>query len=221
MPTQTNTSRPIPVGKRKEFMLAGKSIFTVENPETGKRYTFKINYKSSDDSSRFTSGIFFVSYLYGPDNTKDYRYIGIITEAGLQFKITKKSRPGTHLEAFKYIWQHTESERFVFYHEGRCGKCGRRLTVPESIDAGFGPVCGGFTAKKKEAKQKAKQQTEQASLFHALETEDRCECGASVVKCNCCQKFVCITQTRQVDEDPTVVWCKECIRKDKVYASTN
>jgi hypothetical protein len=27
------------------------------------------------------------------------------------------------------------------WHEGRCGKCGRALTVPESIESGLGPVC--------------------------------------------------------------------------------
>ena len=31
--------------------------------------------------------------------------------------------------------------RFEFRHEGRCGRCGRALTVPESIDTGFGPHC--------------------------------------------------------------------------------
>lgn len=28
-----------------------------------------------------------------------------------------------------------------WWHEGRCGRCGRRLTVPESIESGFGPEC--------------------------------------------------------------------------------
>lgn len=28
-----------------------------------------------------------------------------------------------------------------FWHEGRCGHCGRRLTVPASIFTGFGPDC--------------------------------------------------------------------------------
>jgi hypothetical protein len=29
------------------------------------------------------------------------------------------------------------------WHEGRCGACGRRLTVPESIERGLGPECYG------------------------------------------------------------------------------
>jgi hypothetical protein len=31
--------------------------------------------------------------------------------------------------------------RLRFYHEGRCGKCARVLTVPASIELGLGPVC--------------------------------------------------------------------------------
>lgn len=31
--------------------------------------------------------------------------------------------------------------RVEFFHEGRCGRCGHRLTVPESIETGLGPVC--------------------------------------------------------------------------------
>lgn len=27
------------------------------------------------------------------------------------------------------------------WHEGKCGRCGRQLTVPESIESGFGPEC--------------------------------------------------------------------------------
>lgn len=32
-------------------------------------------------------------------------------------------------------------EKSDWWHEGVCGRCGRRLTVPESIETGFGPEC--------------------------------------------------------------------------------
>lgn len=32
-------------------------------------------------------------------------------------------------------------EQAEWWHEGVCGRCGRRLTVPESIETGFGPEC--------------------------------------------------------------------------------
>lgn len=28
-----------------------------------------------------------------------------------------------------------------FWHQGYCGRCGKVLTVPKSIEQGFGPVC--------------------------------------------------------------------------------
>ena len=35
-----------------------------------------------------------------------------------------------------------ELEDYIeLWHEGRCGKCGRVLTVPTSISTGFGPDC--------------------------------------------------------------------------------
>jgi hypothetical protein len=27
------------------------------------------------------------------------------------------------------------------HHEGKCGRCGRLLTVPSSIESGIGPEC--------------------------------------------------------------------------------
>ena len=32
---------------------------------------------------------------------------------------------------------------FDVHHEGKCGKCGRPLTVPESVKTGLGPICSG------------------------------------------------------------------------------
>jgi len=39
-------------------------------------------------------------------------------------------------------------EKVEFWHEGRCGDCGRRLTVPESIARGIGPICWDGTTVK-------------------------------------------------------------------------
>lgn len=36
----------------------------------------------------------------------------------------------------------------VFYHEGMCCKCARRLTVPASILTGYGPDCANLVGKK-------------------------------------------------------------------------
>lgn len=54
-------------------------------------------------------------------------------------------------KAFRWLWvQLTKGnelpDKVEVWHEGRCGACGRRLTVPESIAQGLGPVCAGLVA---------------------------------------------------------------------------
>jgi len=128
----------------KEFITGGNSTFTILNDKTNTRYTFKV--KKSKDSK-----VSFVSYLSGSDNTSDYNYMGILNKFG-QYKLTKNSRVKTEStvnKTFAWLWFHVKNnnlfpESVHFYHEGRCGRCGRKLTTPESIDRGFGPVCYGL-----------------------------------------------------------------------------
>ena len=47
--------------------------------------------------------------------------------------------------AFQYLLDYmggkTEAKSLEIWHEGRCGRCGRKLTVPSSIESGIGPEC--------------------------------------------------------------------------------
>ena len=43
----------------------------------------------------------------------------------------------------RYTYRITKADG---WHEGRCGRCGRKLTVPESIEAGYGPECINLVA---------------------------------------------------------------------------
>jgi hypothetical protein len=38
--------------------------------------------------------------------------------------------------------------KLLYYHQGKCGRCARKLTVPESIINGIGPVCAEKTGEK-------------------------------------------------------------------------
>jgi Family of unknown function (DUF6011) len=143
----------------KKFILAGNAYFTVRSQATGTRYTFRVakpadpekkpdpwNYHSLPSDSRF------VSYLAGPDNTSDYVYLGMLR--GNKFFVTRASKRLENsqvFKAFRWVWEHLCNNQLApkteVWHEGRCGVCGRPLTVPESIEAGIGPVCaekGGF-----------------------------------------------------------------------------
>jgi len=124
----------------KQFVTAGRALFTIKNEESGGRFTFKV--KQPDRARDF----WFVSVLDGPDNYSNYKYIGSIFST--DFRRTTKSRVSSDspcFKAFKWFWKRVVvdqlPEKVSVYHEGRCGRCGRRLTVPESIQSGFGPEC--------------------------------------------------------------------------------
>lgn len=130
----------------KRHILAGNSILTFRNSKTNNHLTFKV--KKHKDKK-----LWFVSYLAGSDNTNDFRYLGIIDKdfktKKFHFHLTKKSACGKDATVYKgfkviYNWLSENAgfpEDLEVYHEGVCGRCGRRLTVPESIESGFGPVC--------------------------------------------------------------------------------
>ena len=128
--------------RSQQFVFGGKSLFTVRNEETGNRFTFKVRaFKKADKE------MYFVSVLNGQDNDSSYSYIG--TAFGkTSFSRTSKSKVSADAQSFKVfnylvnaMANNTLSEKVNIYHEGKCARCGRTLTVPESIESGFGPEC--------------------------------------------------------------------------------
>ena len=139
------------------FIQAGKAIFTVEVPEAHRpqgakpHYTFKVT--SKDDRILADEKIRFLSLLTGPDNTSDYAYIGILKSDG-NVKLTGASRMTAESYPVKLASRVISriisgdvgpilDAGFDVHHEGRCCRCGRKLTTPESIKAGIGPECAG------------------------------------------------------------------------------
>lgn len=95
--------------------------------------------------------VYFVNLLRGPDNTADFAYMGVMREKPARFFWTaasgKVGRSAPAYKALLWLVQMMNLERDVLgtqlevWHEDRCGRCGRKLTVPESIAAGLGPEC--------------------------------------------------------------------------------
>ena len=119
-----------------KFMFAGNSISTFVNTKTDNRFTFKVKQKKD-------SNLFFVSVLTNPDV---YVYIGTVIDG--QFKHGKKSKISKDAQSFRvfdYVFgsliKNNLPNFIEIWHEGRCGKCGRTLTVPDSIANGLGPEC--------------------------------------------------------------------------------
>jgi len=128
------------------FILAGNAVFTLRNPATGNRFTFRVRAGKGEGAPHF------VQVLTGPDNGADFTYLGCIFTDG-RFMVTRKSRispDAPSARAFSWAWNRVHAGRDLgpaeVWHEGRCGACGRALTVPESIQTGLGPICAGRAA---------------------------------------------------------------------------
>lgn len=132
----------------KKFILAGQAIFTVECPD-GKHYTYRVERVEANDS---WPEAWFCGLLTGPDNTSDYSYIGKLDPLTSEVRHTKKSFVPVDAFSFRLVnrvlarlWSGDaaaiEKHGYKVHHEGRCGRCGRALTVPSSVESGFGPEC--------------------------------------------------------------------------------
>ena len=132
----------------KRFVTAGRAIFTLQGKDS--RYTFRVNRAEPKPGSQYTQPAYFVSLLTGPDNLDDYTYAGLLDVQTGQIRITRASKytaESQPIKAFNWaigrIWQGKPIAPAVFYHIGRCARCGRALTVPSSIETGLGPECAG------------------------------------------------------------------------------
>ena len=91
----------------------------------------------------------FVKLLTGPDNTTSYTYLGNLRMLPHpRYEHGRKSTIGEDAPGAKAIGWYlarlltgASVDGVEVWHEGRCGRCGLKLTVPESIERGFGEEC--------------------------------------------------------------------------------
>ena len=130
----------------KEFVLAGKAVFTISNGS--QHYTYKVRHMPGND--RWPES-WYIYLLTGPDNTSDYTYVGVLKARTGAVLLTQKSRYTEDSLPVKVVrwaiglmWSGKPlPEGYSMQHEGRCGRCGRVLTHPESLESGLGPECQG------------------------------------------------------------------------------
>lgn len=145
----------------REFMLAGRAVFTVEVPASFRtdkdypeqatchpHYTFKIkNVPPAGEHRRC-----FMAFLLA-DGDK-YFYMGIVKPYNGEVIRTPKSRYGEESWPWKIltrvlirVWRNEqiviEDKGFVLKPSGQCARCGRELTHPRSLISGLGPECEG------------------------------------------------------------------------------
>ena len=131
-------------GALDRFMRAGRAIFTVESTKTGRHFTYRVLRPAADPGAPMPP--LFVNLLVGPDNTANYTYAGVLGVDRVRLtRGSKLTAESVGFKAINYVLKHVAAGQLppdaAVRHEGRCGRCGLRLTVPSSIDAGIGPEC--------------------------------------------------------------------------------
>lgn len=137
-----NNRRALPNDKARQYLLSGNAILTFKNTQTMGRFTFKVSYPKNPRNDQAPH---FVAVLTGPDNTSNYKYFGNIWPDGT-LKMARRAKIGPNalaVRSFAYLWEHIDElpEHVEVWHHGFCLRCGRQLTVPESIASGYGPDC--------------------------------------------------------------------------------
>jgi hypothetical protein len=124
----------------KTFILGGNATFTVTSRKSGVRFTFKVRQPSPDMPH-------FVKLLNGADNENSFEFFGTIFGAET-FRHSRKARitpDAPSAKAFDWLWRNINNPAQLaqvdIHHEGKCCCCGRKLTVPASIELGVGPEC--------------------------------------------------------------------------------
>lgn len=127
-----------------QFMFAGNATFTFKSLLTDTHITYKC-VQSLAVENRIA-----VYYLNGPDNYTNYHKLCyILVENGIpklielfngQFNNKTKT-----LKSFEFVFRNLcigiLMNNLEIWHEGKCCCCGRKLTVPSSIENGIGPEC--------------------------------------------------------------------------------
>lgn len=128
-----------------EWVRAGNAVFTVVSNATGTRFTFRVRQPKPDAPH-------FVGVLTGPDNESSYTFLGTLFADGT-YRHGRKSSIGADAPSakaatwfFNNLGNAAAMAKCKVYHEGRCCRCGRKLTVPSSVESGIGPECAGRMA---------------------------------------------------------------------------
>lgn len=129
--------------------------YTLQNAETGEHRTFNIS------TQKFAPGKRILSLLSGTDNTSDYTGFAFIEDDKITVWHSKRGQQGKK-SPFEYyaalieqlVVTQDENEEiktsiefgcrsYIVMISKRCMVCNRKLTSPESIKLGVGPVCAG------------------------------------------------------------------------------
>lgn len=134
-------------------LFAGKATFTVEPTaefcRTHNLYPH-FTYRVSESKNKTC---YFLNKLTGPDNKRNYSYMGLLERSG-NLRLTAKSRFGANsmevriakrcisaiIEGPRGI-RKIEDAGWTINSSGQCSRCGHKLTATASLETEVGPEC--------------------------------------------------------------------------------
>lgn len=141
----TPAAVPMFIRATREGRAKGTTM-TVVNDATGNRVTLRFRRPKGFDKTVL------VDVMTGSDNETSFKFVGSVPLAGdLTYTKSKWAKaPQEKAELARTILNWTlgavkagNLKTVRVLHEAVCARCGRKLTVPESIDSFMGPECRG------------------------------------------------------------------------------
>lgn len=143
---------------RQFFRPTGATLVTVVSGRTGSRFTYEIKPKESNliAEGKPIGKVWFVDLLTGPNNRKDFSALAVLTERSGRLcwhhaGASSISADAPSAQALRWVVQAivdapddraaSALAKIELWHEGKCARCGRRLSRPDSITLGMGPEC--------------------------------------------------------------------------------
>lgn len=144
----------------EKFLTAGNAVVTIRSKKTGAHFTYRV---TGTDGKTFSEPTWFVGVA---TDYLEFRYLGLMScnaySKAYNLRLTAKScawRGAPSFLAFQFLLDQLRAPALSPYlevrHEGKCGRCGRPLTHPDSIDRGIGPECWEILGGKIDARQAA------------------------------------------------------------------
>lgn len=129
---------PVPAPTTQQFKVPD-GRYTVSFGD-GSYKTLRVQTQALD--ADFMAGRTLLAYLSGASNDSDYTRFGHVTDDG-SVVIWKKHRDNETLrEAVKVLIGSPQAAALAYAEQsGCCARCGRTLTVPASLNMGYGPEC--------------------------------------------------------------------------------
>lgn len=129
-----------------KFMLGGKSEFVLHSTKTNEDFKYYVTRK--DSSINNLDYVYFVSIMDGNSKTYaghvwyDKDKNSFFFSQGNKGNVSEKN---LHIRSLIFVLNKMMRGEHVgnleVFHVGRCGRCGKKLTTPESILTGLGPTC--------------------------------------------------------------------------------